>query len=177
MQIVTYGSIYTGENLGRVALEATDSTAPTVTDDASKGFIKSSRWIDTSTLDEYVCLDPTVDAAIWKSTTTGGSGPVVIDSEPLSVVLDPDGSIVTNPLSPGPTDPYTIRVGVLATDAQHGHRGGGSQHSVVNTTDAGFAPVLPNNVTLFLNGIGGYTKPAGTPLAIMAAIRLSGWPR
>lgn len=48
----------------------------------------------------------------------------------FDVVANADGSIVANA--------NDVQVGVLATDAQHGTRGGGTQHALVTTTVAGF---------------------------------------
>jgi hypothetical protein len=49
----------------------------------------------------------------------------------LDVVVDPDGSIAVTP--------NTVKVGVLATNAQHGVRGGGTQHALaIAGGDAGF---------------------------------------
>jgi hypothetical protein len=56
----------------------------------------------------------------------------------LKDFLDADGSIITNPASPGPLDTYQLRVGVLATDVQHGLRGGGTQHAAVTDLANGF---------------------------------------
>lgn len=55
--------------------------------------------------------------------------------------MDADGSLVTNPSVPGPGDTYTLRVGALATDAQHGIRGGGTQHPAVTVSANGFMTV------------------------------------
>jgi phage-related tail fiber protein len=49
----------------------------------------------------------------------------------LNVVADADASIVVAADS--------LKVGTLATDAQHGTRGGGTQHAVVSTSSAGFS--------------------------------------
>ena len=48
----------------------------------------------------------------------------------LNVAANVDGSIVVNA--------DDVQVGVLATDAQHGTRGGGTQHAVATTGAAGF---------------------------------------
>jgi hypothetical protein len=48
----------------------------------------------------------------------------------FDVVANADGSIIVNA--------DDIQVGVLATDAQHGNRGGGTQHAVATTLAAGF---------------------------------------
>lgn len=41
------------------------TTAPTVTDDRSKGFTVGSLWFDVTNGEEYVCGDPTLGAAVW----------------------------------------------------------------------------------------------------------------
>ncbi|KKK81881.1 hypothetical protein LCGC14_2808970, partial [marine sediment metagenome] len=44
-------------------------SAPGATDDSSVGYKIGSRWIDTASDEEYVCLDSTAGAAVWLSTT------------------------------------------------------------------------------------------------------------
>jgi hypothetical protein len=45
-------------------------TAPAITDDGvSGGYVVGSRWINTVSLNEYVCLDNSAGAAVWKITT------------------------------------------------------------------------------------------------------------
>ncbi len=68
----------------RVILDATEvlsnvgaSTAPAVTDDSGDGYAIGSRWFDTTNDKEYVCLDATVGAAVWKETTASGGGSFV----------------------------------------------------------------------------------------------------
>jgi hypothetical protein len=46
------------------------TSAPTTTDDTNAGYEVGSRWIDVNTDKEYVCLDATASAAVWKETTT-----------------------------------------------------------------------------------------------------------
>jgi hypothetical protein len=55
------------------------TAAPTVNDDSGDGYSVASRWIDTTNDKEYVCLDATAAAAVWKETsnTTGGGGALV----------------------------------------------------------------------------------------------------
>lgn len=43
--------------------------APAVTDDGEHGYSVGSRWINITADDEYVCLDSTAGAAVWKKTT------------------------------------------------------------------------------------------------------------
>jgi len=50
----------------------------------------------------------------------------------FDVGANADGSVIVNA--------NDIQVGVLATDAQHGARGGGTQHALVVSTAAGFQP-------------------------------------
>jgi len=45
------------------------TTAPGVGDDEDDGYEISSRWINVSADDEYVCLDATAGAAVWKKST------------------------------------------------------------------------------------------------------------
>lgn len=49
------------------------TTAPTVTDDKSKGYAVGSRWIDLTADKEYVCADPTIGVAVWIQTAATGS--------------------------------------------------------------------------------------------------------
>lgn len=42
------------------------TTAPVATDDSADGYAVGSRWIDTTANKEYVCVDATETAAIWK---------------------------------------------------------------------------------------------------------------
>jgi hypothetical protein len=58
----------------KVNLSAT--TTPNADDDTSEGYAVGSRWIDVTADKEYVCVDDTNGAAVWKETTLlgGGSG-------------------------------------------------------------------------------------------------------
>lgn len=49
------------------------AVAPGVNDDVTFGFGVGSRWYDTTAESEFVCLDPTNGAAVWKDTTSGGA--------------------------------------------------------------------------------------------------------
>ena len=48
----------------------TTTTAPTVTDDNTLGYSIFSRWIDTATNKEYVCVDASTGVAVWIEATT-----------------------------------------------------------------------------------------------------------
>lgn len=58
-----------------------------------------------------------------------GGGTMAADRT-FDVAANADGSIIVNA--------NDVQVGILATDAQHGNRGGGTQHAVATTVDAGF---------------------------------------
>lgn len=45
------------------------TAAPAVTDDGEDGWRIGSRWYDLTNNAEYVCLDITAGAAVWKKTT------------------------------------------------------------------------------------------------------------
>jgi hypothetical protein len=45
------------------------TTDPTVNDDANDGYLVGTRWINTVTKKEFVCMDNSVSAADWDSTT------------------------------------------------------------------------------------------------------------
>ena len=45
------------------------TAAPAVTDDGEHGYGIGSRWYDLTNDAEYVCLDTTAGAAVWKKTT------------------------------------------------------------------------------------------------------------
>jgi hypothetical protein len=69
---------------------------------------------------------------------TAGDGLVQIANQ-FDVVANPDGSITVNA--------NDIQVGVLATDVQHGNRGGGALHAVAGAATAGFVGGLPAGAT------------------------------
>lgn len=77
------------------------TVAPTVNDDSGDGYAIGSRWLDTTNDVEYVCLDATVAAAVWRTTThavktndldaaqTIGSANTATDITGCSVDLEP----------------------------------------------------------------------------------------
>lgn len=78
--------------------------------------------------------DKTRQDALWARTITAGAGLTgggdLSANRTLAVGAPVDGSILVNA--------DDIQVGVLATDAQHGNRGGGGLHGVATTSVAGF---------------------------------------
>jgi hypothetical protein len=100
--------------------------AHNLADGSNNGFMSSAEFTKLAGLpSSAVATTTTVGAG---SGLTGGgalSGPIT-----LNIGANADGSITVN------TD--DIQVGVLATDAQHGVRGGGTQHSAVTQSVNGF---------------------------------------
>ncbi|NOR84481.1 hypothetical protein GQ473_00035, partial [archaeon] len=70
-------------------LHKRDATAaPLITDDSGDGYSIGSRWIDVTNNKEYIALDVTVGAAVWKETTqAGGGGSVEVQDEGSSLTL------------------------------------------------------------------------------------------
>lgn len=67
----------------------TATAAPGVTDDRASGYEEGkSRWIDTLTGMEYVCIDATVGAARWSVNPYAGVQSVAGLSQALGVLLD-----------------------------------------------------------------------------------------
>lgn len=65
------------------------TVAPAVTDDGAHGYAIGSQWIDVTAKKEYVLVDISTGAAVWKETTTAGGGTV------SSVGLTTDASYLT----------------------------------------------------------------------------------
>ena len=53
--------------------EFNKTTMPLLTDDASLGYSVGSRWIDTTNDKEFVCLDSTINTAVWRETSGASS--------------------------------------------------------------------------------------------------------
>ena len=52
-----------------------DTRNPTIADDTNDGYIAGrSKWLNTSTLQEFVCVDDSAGAAVWIETTIAGVG-------------------------------------------------------------------------------------------------------
>ena len=62
--------------------------APGVSDDFTAGFSVGSRWVDVANDREYVCLDVTEDAAIWRRTTHLPTAVDDVASPPTDAELD-----------------------------------------------------------------------------------------
>ena len=71
------------------------TTAPVVGDDSGDGYSVGSRWFDTTNDKEYVCLDASVGAAVWKETSNGGGSGTVTSVAASSDWLTVSGSPIT----------------------------------------------------------------------------------
>jgi len=74
-----HGVTKTQVGLGNVAdlkVNLVATTNPGVSDDDASGYAIGSTWINTTTKEEFSCMDASTGAADWKSTTSQGSGSV-----------------------------------------------------------------------------------------------------
>jgi hypothetical protein len=96
--------------------------------EGTSGFMSAA---DKVNLDALVAAEPYASGA---TTITAGAGLTgggsLAANRTLAVGANADGSITVNA--------DDIQVGILATDAQHGARGGGTQHAVATGASAGF---------------------------------------
>ncbi len=63
---------------------------PTVSDDTLNGYSIGSRWYNTSSQEEFVCLDSSVGAAVWTSTTSGNG--LVSGAPQVTLKFQPGGT-------------------------------------------------------------------------------------
>ena len=125
--IFTPGSWLQGNGTGAIIAVKNNLTAiiaPTSTNDSADGYLVGSRWIDTVTIKEYVCMDNTATAAIWVETTGGGGGGTVsvsgggtgLTSLLTNRVVVSDATLDTNPVNISKVAPSGVFVGT--TDVQ-----------------------------------------------------------
>ena len=104
-----------GVDLQSFGVQKTNSTTidPTASNDSSSGYSVGSRWWNTSTDEEFVCLDASAGLAVWTSTTTssgggGSTGPagntVWVADASVSSSVYPISNIRYVPLRNGNTD-------------------------------------------------------------------------
>jgi len=110
---------------------------------------------------DLVDLDPLA----WIQLVGGGSGVAAgmgLYATPgaLNVGANPDGSILVNAAD--------VQVGILATDAQHGDRGGGGLHALVTILTAGFMSAADK---IKLDGIA--SGATNTPLSNVAPVNVT----
>jgi hypothetical protein len=73
---------------------------PTTDDDRNKSFLRGSRWINTSTNEEFVCTSNEPTAAVWSSTTSyiidASAGAVTLTLPATPTVGDVVGVVIAN---------------------------------------------------------------------------------
>lgn len=81
-------------------------------------------WLVTNNQpNDIIGTDPLATVQIGSGSPRGAGAGLVLNANDIDAVANADGSLVVNA--------NDIQVGVLATDAQHGVRGGGTQHADV----------------------------------------------
>jgi hypothetical protein len=81
-----------------------------------------SSWICTNSAGSDIVDTDALGFTQFAGTVVAGAG-LTKTGDTINVIANADGSITVNP--------DDIQVGILATDAQHGVRGGGTQHALV----------------------------------------------
>ena len=98
---VTKGEVGLG-NVENTLSNFNATTNPLVTDDSNAGYSVGSRWINTTTDEEFVCVDASVGAAIWINTT--------FDSSEVTLDLAYDnGATITADSGPVNIEGYTTQ--------------------------------------------------------------------
>jgi hypothetical protein len=111
-------------------------------------------WLITNDAgSDVVGTDDLVALQIGAGTPRGAGDGLILNGNDLDVVANADGSIVANA--------DDIQVGVLASDAQHGVRGGGTQHALA--IPAGANGFLSGGDKTKLDGVTAGAQPNDTP--------------
>jgi parallel beta-helix repeat protein len=66
-------------NVPNLKVNLTATSDPGVNDDSSAGYAVGSRWANTSTDNEFVCLDNSIGVAIWKNATSNLVYDAIVD--------------------------------------------------------------------------------------------------
>ncbi len=119
--VSTYGEDEQGVDLPTLGIPnaASSNVDPSVDDDVDVGFQVGSRWWNTSSQEEFVCLSAAQGAAVWLSTTTGGgvssgsSGAGGADPGAQYLLLSATGSLANERV-------FTVDTGLLGIDSGAG---------------------------------------------------------
>jgi len=151
-------------NLDNTKSNSTTSD-PSANDDSSGGYSIGSRWYNTSTKDEFVCLDASVGTAVWKST------------------LDQNESLsVSAPQTPSAGNTVTVDKAVMLLSSAGGEvtlgdpqltAGNNGQHVIIVGTSNTDYTKLTNGTGLVLKGDA--LLKEGNVLELIYLSSLSGW--
>jgi len=106
--------------------EFTKTTYPTVNDDAGDGYAVGSRWFNITTDTEYVCLDSTIGAAIWRESI---SVPIINKYASINAVYSPTVRWIPSGLSGSGNSlvwPASVGSGSIAAKGTHANFVAGS---------------------------------------------------
>jgi len=152
----TFGNINSqAEYAGKNNLAAV--VAPVVTDDSASDYEIGSTWVDTVAKKEYVCVDDSVGAAVWKETTTTATpgGTVTTDN---TLWVAESGGTAHGSRTTEISDPYDTIAGAL------GDALSGDNVMVLAGTYAESGLTVPAGVSL--RSQGGYEVTSITGAAI-----------
>lgn len=88
------------------------TTAPTTTDDSGDGYSLGSRWIDTTGDESYICVDSTLNNAVWSKTTVG----TIAEVANLQTSLDAKAPLASPAFTGTPTGITKTHVGLSNVD-------------------------------------------------------------
>lgn len=141
------------------------TTDPTTGDDDADGYDVGSRWINTSSAEEFVCTDPSTGAAVWASTTDGGGGGVSGVRFPLTFVVDGGGAAITgNPMA----DVEVPAAGTIVEWTLLADQSGSVVVDVWKDTYANFPPVVGDSIAAS-------AKPTLSSASKATDATLTGW--
>lgn len=104
---------------------------PTATDDSSSGYSIGSRWVNTTSDEEFVCCDATATAAVWKSTTSDVSGLTPRQESVTTETITGTDTALADTLDNTPTSNAAV---VLFLNGVYQEQGAGKDYSISGTT-------------------------------------------
>lgn len=88
------------------------TTFPLATDDSGDGYAIGSRWVDTTGDESYICLDATLNNAVWSKTTVG----IISEVAGLQTALDAKAPLASPAFTGTPTGITKTHVGLGNAD-------------------------------------------------------------
>lgn len=105
-----------GKNQDEVNMQSRQAIVdPGVSDDITEGFVVNSLWTNTVTKANYVCVDSTIGAAVWKVTTEGGTGVYdsLIVNDTIGIGVTPEAWVTYKALQVNATSSISAAPGTL----------------------------------------------------------------